>query len=588
MISPATARTPAAAIPLAAPVELSRRVAELEERLGDPTDPGNPLGFAALMRADRAAVPFTEGEAVLDELAFHTEFVPRELGGRLERMDHLVRMLRPVFRRDVGLGMGYGMLSYMAANDVWTTGDERQRRWLAGLLLGGARATIAQHETAHSNDYVRSQMTARQAPGGFLLNGAKPMISNLDRAEALVLFCRTDPAPGSGSHSVLLLDPGELPREHATILPRHLAVGLRGLTFAGLEFRDCPIPPEALLGPQGSGIATALRSFQISRTVVSALAVAAVDTNLRTALSFDGEHRTRGRRTAGNDSATTESAFTGAFVNLLLYDSLAVVATRALHVRPAETSVYSAALKYLLPQLPIATMYDLSIVLGAGFHTDEGNRGIFQKHIRDVPVLSLGHAGTVACQATVIPQLPRLAARSWFREEPAPAALFEPHGALPPLDTAALSLACGRDSLSAALVTAAERIPGRGPAERALRELAGLLSAELAELRDRVLAMTAGDRALPVGAACFALLDRYALLLAAAAVLGVWQHSQGGDDPFLADASWAAAALHLVARRLGTAPVELPPECGLRIRHEIQLRHTTLRSFDLFNTPVPG
>ncbi|MCX4750330.1 acyl-CoA dehydrogenase [Kitasatospora sp. NBC_01287] len=581
------------AAPAAAPAarrkaELPLRVAELEDRLGDPTDPGNPLGFAALMRADRAAVPFTEGEAVLDELGLAREFVPRELGGRLTRMDHLVRMLRPVFRRDVGLGMGYGMLSYMAANDVWATGDERQRRWLAALLLGGARATIAQHETAHSNDYVRSQMTARPVPGGFLLNGAKPVISNLDRAEALVLFCRTDPAPGSGSQSVLLLDPGELPREHATILPRHLAVGLRGLRFAGLEFRDCPIPREALLGEQGGGIATAERSFQISRTVVSALAVAAVDTNLRTALSFDREHRARGWRTAGNDSATTEAAFTGAFVNLLLYDSLAVVALRALHLRPAETSVYSAALKYLLPQLPVAAMYDLSIVLGAGFHTTEGTRGIFQKHIRDVPVLSLGHAGTVACQSTLIPQLPRLAARSWFREEAAPAALFAPHGDLPTLDTAAIGLASGRDSLTAALVTAAERIPGRSPAERALRELAELLTGELRELRDRVLAMTAGGRAVPVGAACFALVDRYALLLAAAAVLGVWLRGQGGGDPFLADASWAAAALQQVARRLGAAPVELPPECALRIGHEIQLRHTTRRTFDLFNTPVPG
>ncbi|MER5640639.1 acyl-CoA dehydrogenase [Kitasatospora sp. NPDC002227] len=574
---------------VAAPsTELFHRAEELEEKLGDPTDPGNPLGFAALMRADRAAVPFTEGEAALDALALHHEFVPRALGGRLERMDHLVRMLRPVFRRDVGLGMGYGMLSYMAANDVWTTGTAHQQQWLAGRMLGGARATIAQHETAHSNDYVRSQMTARQVPGGFRLDGAKPVISNLERAEALVLFCRTDPAPGSRSHSVLLLDPAELPSEHATVLPRHLAVGLRGLRFAGLEFRDCPIPAEALLGEQGSGIATALRSFQISRTVVSAVAVAAVDTNLRTALSFDQESRASGRRTAGNDQATTAAAFTGAFVNLLLYDSLAVVATRALHLRPAETSVYSAALKYLLPQLPIATMYDLSVVLGSGFHTEEGSRGIFRKHIRDVPVLTLGHAGTVACQATVIPQLPRLAARSWFQEEPAPPELFRPHGPLPPLDTAALSLACGRDSLTAALVTAAERIPGQGPAERALRELALLLTGELRELRERVLALTGDGRALPGGAACFAVLDRYALLLAGAAVLGVWLHAQGGDDPFLADASWAAAALQQVARRLGAAPVELPAECALRIGHEIQLRHATRRSFDLFNTPVPG
>lgn len=564
------------------------RVTELEDRLGDPTDPANPLGFAALVAADREAVPFAEGEALLDDVGLHAEYVPRELGGRLDRIDDLVRMMRPVFRRDVGLGMGYGMSSYMGASGVWTAGTAQQREWLAGLMLRGGRAAIAQHETAHSNDYVRSQVTARRAPGGFLLSGAKPVINNLDRAEALVLFCRSDRAPGSRSHSVLLLDPAELPREQAAILPRHLAVGLRGCRFAGLEFGDCPVPEAALLGPEGTGIATALRSFQISRTVISAMAVGAVDTSLRTAISFDQEHRARGWRTAGNDSARTDGAFTGAFVNLLLYDSLAVVATRALHLLPAETSVYSAALKYLLPQVLIATMYDLSVVLGAGIYARGGTLGIFQKHIRDVPVLSLGHAGTVACQATMIPQLPRLAQKSWFREEEAPAALFQPHGALPSLDTARLSLACGRDSLSASLLSAAADIPGHGPAEHALRELAQLLTGELRELRDRVSAMTAVDGAVPAGADCFALMDRYALLLSAAAVLGVWRHGQGGGDPFLADASWAAAALHVVARRLGARPADLPPECELRIRHEIQLRHTTRHSFDLYNTPVPG
>lgn len=556
------------------------RVARLEALLGDPTDPGNPLGYGALLAADRAAVPFADGEAVLDDFGLNAEFVPRELGGRLDRIDTLVRVMRPVFRRDVGLAMGYGMTTYMAASDVWTTGDRRQREWLAGLLLRGGRAAIAQHETAHSNDYVRSQVTARRAPGGgLLLGGGKPMINNLDRAEALVLFCRTDPAPGSRSHSVLLLDPARLPPEHATVLPRRVAVGLRGCRFAGLEFDDCPVPEDALLGPAGSGIETALRSFQISRTVISAMAVAAVDTSLRTAVGFAHHHPSR------TDSVRTDAAVSGAFVNLLLYDSLALAASRALHLLPAQTSVYSAALKYLLPRVLTETMYDLSIVLGAGIYSPDGALGIFGKHVRDVPVLSLGHAGTVACQATIIPQLHRLARRSWFVEDEAPGTLFRPGDGLPPLRTDRLSLACGRDALSATLLSVAACVPGRGPAERALRTLAAQLVEELRDLRDRVLALRTGEYA---DAACFALVDRYALLLAAAAVLGVWRHNQDGSDPFLGDASWAAAALHRIARRLGTRPGDLPPECETRIRHEVQLRYSAQRGYDLHNTPVPG
>ncbi|MGW6612115.1 acyl-CoA dehydrogenase [Streptomyces erythrochromogenes] len=565
------------------------RVAELEARFGDPTDPDNPVGYTALLEADRAAVPFAAGEALLDDFRIAEEYVPRALGGRLDGMDTLVRIMRPVFRRDVGLAMGHGMTTFMAASDVWAAGSSRQRHWLAGLLRAGGKAAIAQHETAHSNDFVRSQVTARRSGDGYLISGGKPMVNNLERAGALVLFCRTDPAPGSGSHSVLLLEPGQLAGARAAVTARRTPVGLRGCRFAGVEFEDCPVPGSALLGPEGSGIRTALRSFQISRTVIAATAVAALDTSLRTAVRFDRE-RSGGWQAGGGgrDGGRTGAALTNAFVNLLLYDALAVVATRALHLLPAETSVYSAALKYLLPRVLTETMYDLSIVLGSGFYTREGALGIFQKHVRDVPVLSLGHAGTVACQATVIPQMPRLARSSWFVEDEAPAGLFRLHDDLPPLRTERLSLACGRDSLSATMLAVGAGIDGDGPVERALRTLAHQLVGEFRDVRGRVLALEAAGAQATARPAKFALMDRYALLLAAAAVLGLWDQARHGPDPFLADPSWAAAALHRIARRLGTRVADLPAECETRIRHEVQLRFSTQISYDLYSTPIPG
>ncbi|MFE5673885.1 acyl-CoA dehydrogenase [Streptomyces erythrochromogenes] len=565
------------------------RVAELEARFGDPTDPDNPVGYTALLEADRAAVPFAAGEALLDDFRIAEEYVPRALGGRLDGMDTLVRIMRPVFRRDVGLAMGHGMTTFMAASDVWAAGSSRQRHWLAGLLRAGGKAAIAQHETAHSNDFVRSQVTARRSGDGYLISGGKPMVNNLERAGALVLFCRTDPAPGSGSHSVLLLEPGQLAGARAAVTARRTPVGLRGCRFAGVEFDDCRVPGSALLGPEGSGIRTALRSFQISRTVIAATAVAALDTSLRTAVRFDRE-RSGGWQAGGGgrDGGRTGAALTNAFVNLLLYDALAVVATRALHLLPAETSVYSAALKYLLPRVLTETMYDLSIVLGSGFYTREGALGIFQKHVRDVPVLSLGHAGTVACQATVIPQMPRLARSSWFVEDEAPAGLFRLHGDLPPLRTERLSLACGRDSLSATMLAVGAGIDGDGPVERALRTLAHQLVGEFRDVRGRVLALEAAGAQATARPAKFALMDRYALLLAAAAVLGLWDQARHGPDPFLADPSWAAAALHRIARRLGTRVADLPAECETRIRHEVQLRFSTQISYDLYSTPIPG
>jgi alkylation response protein AidB-like acyl-CoA dehydrogenase len=589
VVSAALAQTPGTPAPSCGdPAPGRARAARVEAALGDPTDPANPYGYAALLTADRLAERFDAGEELLDSLGTPAEFVPAGLGGRLCSYEDLVAVMRPVFRRDVGLAMGYGMMSWMAASDVWLAGTEDQRAWVARLLLGGGKAAIAQHETAHSNDYVRSGVTARRTPDGLVLGGAKPLINNLERAHALVLFCRTGDEGGSRSHSALLLRPDALPADRAALLPRRVAVGLRGCRFAGLEFDACPVPETALLGPEGTGVATALRSFQLSRTVIASCAVAAVDTVLRTAVMFEQSQTSPARSGRRTDAARASASTTGAFVNLLLYDSLAVFALRALHLLPEQTSVYSAALKYLLPRVLIETMYDLSTVLGSGIYAREGSLGIFQKHIRDVPVLSLGHAGTAACQATIIPQLFRLARTSWGSAQPPPGALFRPGDPVPPTAADRLRLASGHESLTACLPSAADGVPGAGPAERALAAYARALAAELAHLRARVRGLERGARPGVWPAAGFALVDRHALLLAAAAVLGVWRQAGRGGDPFLADASWAAAALHRVARRLGLRVADLPAQCTARIRHEVQLRYGAQLSYDLYTTPVSG
>ncbi|MEU6867582.1 acyl-CoA dehydrogenase [Streptomyces sp. NPDC046876] len=581
---------PAAATAQAAQAAADERVARLEALLGDPADPANPVGHDALLAADRRAVPSADGEALLDGFGMNREYVPTSLGGRFDSAETLLRLMRPVFRRDVALGAGYGMTSFMAANDVWMHGSRAQRDWLAGRMLAGSRAAIAQHETAHTNDLVRSQVRAAPAPsGGWTVTGSKPVVLNLHRADALVLFARTDDRPGStAAHSALLLDPHTLPADRYRVTRRPPALGLRGCFFAGVELDACPVPDHALLGAAGTGVVTALRSFQVSRTLMASLSAAAVDTALRTAVLVDHSQGPGRAGRAPVDPQHTAATLTGAFTDLLMYDCLAVATTRALHLLPAETSVYSSAVKALLPRILSGTMYDLTTVLGSEVYTREGTVGIFQKHVRDVPVVSLGHAGTVACQATIIPQLTALAGNSWFRTAEAPAELFRPGAPLPAFDSAALALAGGRDSLSATLAETAALSFGTSPAERTLHTLAGRLCAELAELRARVLALPPPDSGTAVGPAWFALTDRYVLVLAAAAVLGVWRHNRGGPDPFLADPSWAAAALHRLARRLGTPVPELPAECTARVHQEVLARFGDRRSFDLYNTPLAG
>ncbi|MFI6345318.1 acyl-CoA dehydrogenase family protein [Streptomyces sp. NPDC050560] len=563
------------------------RVADIEDRLGDPTDPAGPLSHAHILEADEAGELSAEGERILDGLVLNADFVPKEDGGRLERVDTLVRTMRQVFRRDIALGLGYGVTSFMAAVNIWTAGSARQRRRLAEILLDGGKVSVAYHELAHGNDFVRNEFRADpREGGGYLLSGAKQVINNADRARAWVLFSRTSDAPGSRSHSVVFADRETLDQDSYRVLPRYDAVGVRGCHLSGLDFAGTPVPAGALVGEEGKGVELALKAFQITRSAVPGMALGATDTSLRTVVGF-----ALGRqlyRKSVMDIPHARSTLSGAFLDLLVSDCLSLTATRAVHLLPDETSVYAAAVKYLVPKLLVEAMYDLSIVLGARFYTREGEYGIFQKHVRDLPVLSLGHAGSAACQATIIPQLPRLARRAWFSGQPAPDALFDPRGALPGLPFGELALASGRDGLSASLVAAVDQLPSGTPEERAVHALALRMMDELRQLQEHSLALSPEDRTALASPASFALADRYAVLLAAASAIGVWRRARGGDDAFLADPSWLAAVLHRLAGRLGQQRPDLPAGCEARVHEEVLRRYRERRSYDLYDTPIAG
>ncbi|MEV4176363.1 acyl-CoA dehydrogenase [Nonomuraea sp. NPDC049709] len=555
----------------------------LERLLGDPWDPANPLGYAEVVAADERREMFAAAERELDAYGLSAEFVPSAYGGRLTTLDGLVRIMRPVWRRDPTLGLGYGLSSFIAAVNVWTGGSPDQQKRLAEQLLGGGRVVTGYHELAHGNDFARTELTGY----GRRLNGAKEVVANARRAESMVVFARTSPEQGSRSHSQFLLSKADLPPDRLAYLPRFGSMGMRGLDLGGIVFTECPMPADALLGSPGEGIETALRSFQVTRIALPAMMVGILDTGLRSVLRFATARRLYGRTAA--DIPYLRATLAGSFADLLLCDAFCTVAARAVHVLPGEASVHASLVKYIVSKRLIDAMDRLSRVLGAHFYIRQGEYAIFQKLLRDVSVVGFGHAARVACLATVLPQMPRLARRADpVAEGPVAAGAVDPLfrlGAdLPPLDFSRLTVTSARgrvESLSAVLRTVA----GQAGADPELRRLAMVfitelngLEADAGQLRPRDLGVDASPDALAVPA-------RFAAVLAAGAVLGMWWHARSG---FLADPAWAVAALTRLAADLGHGDGELSGALVERLASELVGRFAGARAFDLADSPVPG
>jgi hypothetical protein len=322
---------------------------------------------------------------------------------------------------------------------------------------------------------------------------------------------------------------------------------------------------------------TVMRAFQVTRSLLPGMAVGIVDTQLRTALRFALERKLYGRPVADLPHARTVLA--GAFLDLLISDCLATTVARALHVLPDQTSVYAAAVKYLVPKLLQDATHRLSMLLGARSYLREGPYGIFQKNSRDLLAATLTHASAAVCQATIIPQLPRLAKQAWLRSAPPPQTLFRFREPLPALDFGGLGLSArGTDSLSAVLAE-------YGGVDPAVATACRGLTTELHRLRDVCADLPARDRTVLAGRRSFDLADRYATVLAASACLGVWRHNQ--DEPFLRDTSWLLAALSRLAGRLGYRAAGA--DGAERFPYtELLARYRDGRSFDLVNRRLAG
>lgn len=575
------------------PDRARHRVIELDERFGDPWDDGNPLGHAAVLAADERAELLAAGEAMLDDFGLGAEFVPTALGGQLDRLDHLIEIMRTVFRRDPSLGLGYGASSLIAAVNVWAGGAGEQRKRVADLLLAGGKLACGYFELAHGNDLVRVDLTAR-ADGDLLrLDGGKQVISNIARADAVVLFARTAAAAGGRSHSLLLVDKASLPAAGVRDAPRFATAGMRGVPLGGIELRDCPVPADRVLGAAGRGLEIALTSFQITRVALPGMFLGILDSGLRTTVRYALGRSLYGRRIA--DLPLTRAVLAETLVDLLICDCVTTVVARALHILPREASVATAAAKFLVPRLLIDAMNRLASVLGASFYLRRGEHAIFQKLLRDLAPVSFGHLSRVAAQMTLLPQLPLLARRSWLVAEPAPASIFALDGALPELPFDRLALAAGgHDHLTAALIAAHDALGGdrAGDASQrdrhALRALTTRFVAELAALKSACSALLPHELTASAPAESYELAARYAVVLAASACVNVWWHNQE-HDRLVRDPTWLVAALGRLAARLGTSPPPpLPDDITARLFATLLTCYEAGNGFDLANRALPG
>ncbi len=215
------------------------------------------------------------------EAGFFELFLPPELGGKGAMVTPLCLAREQIAGvycpADVTLAM-QGLGSY----PIRLAGSASQKeKYLPEIARGDRLITFALTEPEAGSDINGMKSEARKTPDGFVLNGKKRFISNGYAANVLTVFAKTPSPDHPRSISAFVL---EKEMEGVRVSKRIRLMAPHDIVE--LEFNDCFVPNENLLGNVGDGYRIAMRTLDVFRVSVGASALGMGKTAFDAALAY--------------------------------------------------------------------------------------------------------------------------------------------------------------------------------------------------------------------------------------------------------------------------------------------------------------
>src|SRR5256886_497583 len=168
--------------------------------------------------------------------------------------------------------------------------------WLARAASGRAIAAFALTEPDAGSDVAAIKTTARREGDAYFIDGRKRFISNAGVADFYTVFARTgmrdDGRPEISAFIVSARMPGFSVSERTEMLAPH--------PIGELEFNNCRVPAEDMIGAQGDGLRLSLQTLDMFRASVGAAACGMARRALDESISYAKDRQQFGRAIAGH------------------------------------------------------------------------------------------------------------------------------------------------------------------------------------------------------------------------------------------------------------------------------------------------
>lgn len=180
----------------------------------------------------------------------------------------------------------------LALKPVLIAGTDAQKQMFCSRILEQGYAAFALTEPGGGSDVASTRTKAVREGDEYVINGTKCFITNGGYASAYIVVATTDPGKGARGLTAFIV---EREREGISIGKEEDKCGIRTSNTVEVVFEDVRIPVENRLGNEGEGFKIAMKTLDLSRPFVSAIAVGMAQRALDEAVKYSKERVTFGK-----------------------------------------------------------------------------------------------------------------------------------------------------------------------------------------------------------------------------------------------------------------------------------------------------
>ncbi len=223
---------------------------------------------------------------------FHAPHIPEEYGGAGADALATVLVIEEVARACASSSLipavnKLGTLPLLLAGS-----DGLKQRYLPPVARGEAMFSYCLSEPDAGSDAGSMKTRAVRDGDEFVLNGVKRWITNAGEAEYYTVFAVTDPEQRTRGITAFVVEKSD---EGVSFGAKEKKLGIKGSPTREVYLDNVRIPADRLIGAEGTGFSTAMRTLDHTRITIAAQAVGIAQGALDYALGYVQQREQFGR-----------------------------------------------------------------------------------------------------------------------------------------------------------------------------------------------------------------------------------------------------------------------------------------------------